>query len=159
MTKRGFQDCPTCGAAISKVRVGIEAGDAWFVVCTAGHRTDIVGLSRADPTAPDAWYEAAPSPAEELQEHVEERARHEARIEQLKRAIEVAKDPSNASLSDLELLQSLKGTTPELPISVEELADRIGCDVRGLRRRMPRMVKDGLINGGPDTGYWAVGGV
>ena len=64
------------------------------------------------------------------------------------------------SVSDHEIIKFLRanssapGTQPG-PLSASQIAEGMGLDTRGLSRRLPRMVKDKLINGSPEEGYWA----
>ena len=60
------------------------------------------------------------------------------------------------SISDHEIIELLRvRAREEKPMLAAEIAGEMGLDTRGLSRRLPRMVKDGLIFGAPATGYWA----
>jgi hypothetical protein len=62
----------------------------------------------------------------------------------------------SSSVTDAEIVEWLRAnSTQRKPLSSPEIAAGMSLDTRGLSRRLPRMANDGLINGSPDTGYWA----
>lgn len=62
----------------------------------------------------------------------------------------------SSSVTDGEIVDFLRAkSTQRKALSAPEIAAGLNLDTRGLSRRLPRMANDGLINGSPDTGYWA----
>jgi|SRR5665213_1097392 len=60
---------------------------------------------------------------------------------------------SNA-ITDADIIDYLaKNSSPRKPLLATEIAAGMGVDTRGLSRRLPRMAKDGLIEG-DTSGYW-----
>jgi hypothetical protein len=61
----------------------------------------------------------------------------------------------SGAVSDDDIIDFLKHNASERkPILASMVADGMSLDTRGLSRRLPRMVKEGLLDGSPETGYW-----
>ena len=50
-----------------------------------------------------------------------------------------------------------KNASKNAPLMAPELAQVLNVDTRGISRRLPRMVGDGMIQGSATTGYWVEG--
>jgi hypothetical protein len=64
----------------------------------------------------------------------------------------------SGAVSDDDIIDFLKHNASERkPLLAAMIADGMSLDTRGLSRRLPRMVKEGLLDGSPETGYWMRG--
>jgi CRP-like cAMP-binding protein len=62
----------------------------------------------------------------------------------------------SSSVTDGEIVNYVReNATQRRPLTAPEIASGLGLDTRGLSRRLPRMVNDGLLHGSPEPGYWA----
>jgi hypothetical protein len=61
------------------------------------------------------------------------------------------------SVADADIITFLAGSNASAskPMLARQIAQGMSLDTRGLSRRLPRMVKHGLLQGTKDTGYWA----
>lgn len=59
------------------------------------------------------------------------------------------------SVADSDIISFLaENASEQAPMMASAIAEGMELDTRGLSRRLPRMVKDSLLEGSPDKGYW-----
>lgn len=63
---------------------------------------------------------------------------------------------ANPTISDIEIVEWLRRNSSKNDYrSLSEIAQAFNVDKRGISKRLPRMVRDGLIHGNHEQGYWA----
>lgn len=62
----------------------------------------------------------------------------------------------SGAMSDEDFVAGLRsiGATKRSPKLATEIASALDLDTRGISRRLPRMVNDGLLGGTKDAGYY-----
>lgn len=61
----------------------------------------------------------------------------------------------SGAITDDEIVRWLKANSEEkVRCRTPEIAAAFGGDGRGFSRRLPRMAREGLINGDAESGYW-----
>jgi hypothetical protein len=70
-------------------------------------------------------------------------------------ALQTTGTHGSGAVSDDDIIDFLTHNASERrPLLAAMVADGMSLDTRGLSRRLPRMVKDGVLGGSPDSGYW-----
>jgi CRP-like cAMP-binding protein len=62
---------------------------------------------------------------------------------------------TSTNIDDGQLVEIIRRGSNGKPMTAPRIAELAGLDTRTISRRLPRMVKDGLLEGGKDTGYKA----
>jgi CRP-like cAMP-binding protein len=60
---------------------------------------------------------------------------------------------TSTNIDDGQLVEIIRRGSNGKPLTAPRIAELAGLDTRTISRRLPRMVKDGLLEGGKDTGY------